>query len=173
MSYAYISIGSNIHPAENILQSLRLLIIQVEITNISMVYLTEAIDRPNQPNYYNLVIEIETDINPFELKQEVLRQIETGLGRERTLDKYAPRTIDLDLILYADLVIESDALTIPDPQIITRPFIAIPLSELAPELVVPKYNVTVKELADKLKDNSMQLLADYTALLRKEFLLHD
>src|SRR4030042_7132438 len=103
MSIAYISIGSNIHPAENVLQSLRLFIVQVQITNISTVYLTEAIDRPEQPKYYNLVIEIETDINPFELKQEVLRQIEAGLGRERTDDKYSPRTIDLDLVLYAYL----------------------------------------------------------------------
>ncbi|MDI6784818.1 MAG: 2-amino-4-hydroxy-6-hydroxymethyldihydropteridine diphosphokinase [bacterium] len=172
MATAYISIGSNINPAENILQALRLLLIQVQITNISTVYLTEAIDRPNQPNYYNLVIEIETDINPFELKQEVLRQIETGLGRERTLDKYAPRTIDLDLILFTDLVIESDALTIPDPDIVTHPFIALPLFELAPELVIPKYNVAVKELADKMQVHTMQLLAEYTALLRKEFLFH-
>jgi dihydroneopterin aldolase/2-amino-4-hydroxy-6-hydroxymethyldihydropteridine diphosphokinase len=173
MATAYISIGSNIHPAENILQSLRLLIIQVQITNISMVYLTEATERPDQPNYYNLVIEIETVLSPFELKQEVLRQIETGLGRERTLDKSAPRTIDLDLILYADLVIESDELTIPDPQILTRPFIALPLSELAPELLVPKYNVTAKELAVQMQVHTMQVLAEYTVLLRKEFLFHD
>ncbi|MCX7919421.1 MAG: 2-amino-4-hydroxy-6-hydroxymethyldihydropteridine diphosphokinase [bacterium] len=173
MPKAYIGIGSNINPAENILQSLRLLLIQVQITQISNVYLTEAFNRPNQPKYYNLVIEIETKIPPFELKQEVLRQIEAELGRERVADKFAPRTIDLDLLLYNDLVIESETLTIPDPQILTRPFIAIPLYELNPELTIPKYNVALKDIVAPMAGHIMELLTEYTLNLRKEILRHD
>ena len=170
MPYAYISIGSNINPAENVLESLRLLAQQVRIVNISTVYLTEAIDRPKQPKYYNNVIAIETQQSPADLKYNILRLIETKLGRERTEDKSAPRPIDLDILVYDDTVIDSPEIILPDPQILNRAFIAIPLYELAPNLLIPKYNILIKDIAVTMYTARMQPLEEYTQMLRKEFI---
>ena len=173
MSLAYISLGSNLNPAENVLQSLRLLTQQVRIKNISTVYLNNALNRPEQPKYYNAVIAIETHYSPRDLKYDILRPIETQLGRERTADKYAPRSIDLDIILYADYVITNPEITLPDPQILKRAYIAIPLYELAPDLLLPKYNLFVKDIIVNMNISGMQPLEDYTQRLRKEFLNND
>ena len=170
MVRAFIGLGSNIEPAENVQKALRLLASQVRIMEISNVYSTEAEGRPDQPSYYNCVVEIETDIPPEELKQTMLRKIELDLGRKRTEDKFAPRTIDLDLIIYGDLVQNTGGLILPDPQITTRPFLAIPLFELEPNLILSGINLAIKDVAARLKGEKMKLLKDYTQLLKKEIL---
>ncbi len=162
--------GSNIEPAENVKKALRLLASQVRIREISNVYSTEAEGRPEQPSYYNCMVMIETDIPPKELKRTVLREIEEELGRRRTEDKNAPRTIDLDLILYGDLIKKSDDLVLPDPQIASRPFLAIPLFELKPDLILPGINLLIKDVAARLKGEKMKPLKSYTQLLKKEIL---
>lgn len=165
---AFIGVGSNIDPAENVRNAVRRLATQVRLAAISTVYLTEPVDRPTQSPYYNCVLEIETEIPPGELKTRVLRQIEVQLGRERTQDNYASRTIDLDLILYNDLVMESDGLTLPDPDIVRRPFLAIPLHELAPELILPGSNRRLEEVVAAMPESSLVPLESYTLLLRRE-----
>jgi 7,8-dihydro-6-hydroxymethylpterin-pyrophosphokinase len=102
-----------------------------------------------------------------ELKHQVLRNIEADLGRERSEDKYAPRTIDLDLIAYDDLVIERDDLTLPDPQILRRPFLAMGLSELAPGWTMPGLDRRIEEVAAALPQGGMKPLENYTLLLRR------
>jgi 2-amino-4-hydroxy-6-hydroxymethyldihydropteridine diphosphokinase len=170
MARAFIGVGSNIEPEENVRKALRLMASQVRIVEISTVYSTEAEGRPEQPSYYNCVTQIETDIPPKELKQTVLREIEEKLGRKRTKDKNAPRTIDLDLILYDDLVLKTDDLVLPDPQIATRPFLAIPLFELEPDLILPGVNLPIKKAAAQLKPVRMKPLMSFTKLLKKEIL---
>jgi 2-amino-4-hydroxy-6-hydroxymethyldihydropteridine diphosphokinase len=170
MVRAFIGVGSNIEPAENVRKALRLLASQVRIVDISNVYSTETEGRPEQPSYFNCVVEIETGLPPIELKQKVLRKVESELGRKRTKDKSAPRTIDLDLILYDDLVQNADDLILPDPQISTRPFLAIPLLELEPDLILPGINLPIKKVAAQLKPARMKPLKSYTGLLKKEIL---
>jgi 2-amino-4-hydroxy-6-hydroxymethyldihydropteridine diphosphokinase len=170
---AFISIGSNIRPAENVRQAIHLLARQVRITGISTVYRTPAEGRPEQPAYYNCVVRIETDLPAGELKHRVLRGIERDLGRQRGSDKFAPRTIDLDLILCGQLAIEEGDLRLPDAQILIRPFLAIPLYELAPQLTLPGAGVPIKNIAAALADNShdgMAPLAEYTESVRNEIL---
>lgn len=170
MPNAYISIGSNINPAENVIESLRLLAKQVRIINISTFYLTKAVDRPEQQEYYNAVIAIETQYSPLDLKYHILRPIETQLGRERTEDKFAPRTIDLDIIVYEDYVIDNPDIIIPDPQVLKRAYLAIPLYELAPDLLIPKYKMLIKDIAANMYTSGMQPLEEYTKTLKKELL---
>jgi 2-amino-4-hydroxy-6-hydroxymethyldihydropteridine diphosphokinase len=170
MARAFIGVGSNIEPAENVKKALRLLASQVRIAGISTVYSTKAESRPEQPSYYNCVVEIKTDIPPIELKQTVLRKIESELSRKRTKDKFAPRTIDLDLIIYGDLVQNTGDLILPDPQIITRPFLAIPLFELEPDLILPAAGLPIKNVVAQLKPVRMEPLKEYTGLLKKEIL---
>lgn len=168
MARAFIAIGSNINPAENVRAAIWSLARQTRLGGISMVYRTDAIGRPEQPPYYNCVVEIETDAPPLEVKHGILRRIEDDLGRKRTGDKYAPRTIDLDLILYGDLALDAQDLKLPDPEILERPFLAIPLFELAPDLVLPGSGRPIGEIAAGLKQDGMQPLPDYVERLREE-----
>ena len=161
------SVGSNINPAANVRKAIRRLALQVQVVGVSTVYCTEPVGRLEQQPYYNCVAEIVTEASPVELKHRVLRGIEADLGRERSEDKYAPRTIDLDLIAYDDLVMETDGLTLPDPQILRRPFLAIGLRELAPRWTVQGLNRPMEEVAAALPQGSMKPLANYTLLLRR------
>jgi len=139
MPRAFIGVGSNIAPQENIREALRRLAQSVLIVSISTFYREPAIGRPDDPDFHNGVVEIDTDLAPITLKGKVLRGIEASLGRgrSRSLDKFASRTIDLDLLLYDDLVVSSAELTLPHPDILKRAFVAVPLYEIAPTLVLP------------------------------------
>jgi 2-amino-4-hydroxy-6-hydroxymethyldihydropteridine diphosphokinase len=165
---AFIAVGSNIDPEENVPKAMRLLAERTRLVGLSTVYQTGPEGRPEQPRYYNLVVEIRTDLSPNELKRRVLREIERELGRRRTADKYAPRVIDLDLILYGDMVSTSGSLRLPDPQIQRRPFLAVPLCELAPHLVLPGGGMSIEEVVRKQTPADMTPLYDFSELLRKE-----
>ncbi len=170
MARAFIGIGSNIDPAANVRAAIRSLARQTRLVAISTVYLTDALDRPDQPPYYNCVVEIETEAPPGEIKYGLLRNIENELGRKRTQDKFAARTMDLDLIVYGDLVLDADGIKLPDPEILERPFLAIPLFELAPALVLAGYGLRIGEIAASLTQDGMRPLQDFSALLRNELL---
>lgn len=169
MARAFIAIGSNIAPAENVRAALHALARQTHLVAISTVYRTDALDRPEQAAYYNCVAQIETELPPLEVKRAVLRPIEDRLGRRRSDDRYAARTIDLDLIIYGDLQLDTGELTLPDPDILTRPFLAIPLSELAPNLVLPGRHARISDIASGLPGDGMQPLMDYGRGLAEEF----
>lgn len=165
---AFISAGSNIDPGENLLKAILLLARKVDIKAISTVYQTKALGRPEQQDYYNCVLKVETNLPPRELKYGVLRMVEEALGRVRTPDKFAPRTVDLDLIVYDDLAIETNDIILPDPQITQRPFLANSLLELAPELTLPGTGQKIKDVAAKFNGEIMVPLKEYTELLRRE-----
>ena len=101
------SVGSNIAPAENIREALRRLAQRTRLVFISTFYREPAIGRPAEPDFYNGVVSIDTDLPPAILKWQVLRPIETALGRQRGADKYASRTIDFDLLLYGDTTLST------------------------------------------------------------------
>ncbi len=168
MVCAFIAVGSNIDPKSNIKKALRQLAEQVKIIGISTFYRTTPIERPEQQEFYNGVVEIQTELAPEELKDKILRWIEASVGRERGVDKYAPRPIDLDLIIYDNIVVTTEELVLPDPEINRRPFLAIPLHELAPELTLPGSGERIAELAEKFKDDQMQPLVEFTRGLREE-----
>lgn len=171
MTRAFVSLGSNIEPEVNTLRAVRLLDRETQVTNISTVYLTEAEGCPGrQPAYYNCVVEIETELPPAELKHRVFRGIEAALGRVRSHNKYDARTIDLDLILYDELVMTSGDLTLPDPDILRRPFFAVPLQELAPGLTLPRYGLRIDDIAATFAGNSMKPLTGFTEKIRKDIL---
>ena len=168
MSQAFVSVGSNIEPEENVSRAIKLLARQVSITGLSTVYITEPVGRPEQAPYYNCVVEIDTPLAPLELKNTVLRRIEGELGRVRGEDKFAPRAIDLDLILYGDVVMKTGDLVLPDPEIRNRPFLAGPLFELAPNLIMPDSKEPVSVIASHMRDSGMTPLLAYTNRLLRE-----
>ncbi|MCK9200452.1 MAG: 2-amino-4-hydroxy-6-hydroxymethyldihydropteridine diphosphokinase [Gallionella sp.] len=166
MARAFIGIGSNIEPESNVRAAIRNLARQTHLVGVSTVYCTDALDRPEQSSYFNCVAEIETDALPAQVKHAILRPIEDELGRKRTQDKYAPRTIDLDLIVYGDLVMDDGDIRLPDPDIFERPFLAIPLFELAPDLVLA--GARVDAIAAAMASDGLKPLQDYSRQLNDE-----
>jgi dihydroneopterin aldolase/2-amino-4-hydroxy-6-hydroxymethyldihydropteridine diphosphokinase len=170
MTRAFVSIGSNIDPEVNVRSAILRLMEMARVKAISTVYRTEPVGPPGQLPYYNCVVEIETDLAPRDLKFQLLRRIESELGRTRGTDRFAARTIDLDLVLYDDLVMTTEDLTLPDPDILVRPFLAIPLQELAPELVLPGSGLHISEAVLAQPRTGMAPLENYTERIRKEIL---
>jgi len=152
---AYIGVGSNIEPEHNITDALARLSKHVDVTGISSFYKTAPLLRENQDDYLNGVWQISTSMSPGKLKFGVLRRIEKELHRNRESDKYAPRTIDLDILLYGDMAMQEDNLTIPDPDISKRSFIAFPLSELNPDLVMPDTKKPLNDILSVLSKENM------------------
>jgi len=167
MPRVFVSVGSNIDSEENVARALRLLDAQLGIHEVSTFYRTPALNRPGDPPFVNGVVEVDDRLRPTEVKK-LLRNIERTLGRERTDDRYAPRPMDLDLLLYGDQVSSSDAVTLPHPDIRERPFVAIPLLELAPDLVLPGSGMALRSVVDSLPPYPMDPLPDLTRRLRTE-----
>ena len=168
LARAFVAVGSNIDPAVNVRAAIRALALQVQVTGVSTIYRTEPERRPDQAPFYNGVVEIQTRLSPRSLKFQVLRGIEAALGRQRTSDKDAPRTIDLDLIVYDDLVLNTGGLVLPDPDIARRPFLAVPLRELAPDLAPAETVRPAGAWSARLPGVRLRPLRAYTARLRRD-----
>ncbi len=167
MPRVFVSVGSNIDSEANVTRALRLLRDQVGILRVSPFYRTPALDRPGDPAFVNGVVELEDALVPLDLKK-LLQRTERALGRERAADRYAPRTVDLDLLLYGDLVSSSEGLTLPHPDIRERPFVAVPLLELAPDLVLPDSGTALRSVVKSLRPYPMEPLRELTRLLQTE-----
>ena len=152
-----ITLGSNIAPRENLPRALALLRADPHVTlhAVSRVYETvplaaDGTPIPDQPPFLNAAAWLRCDAHtcpPLVLKFEVLRAVETQLGRVRTADKFAPRPMDLDIALYADRVLKTPRLTLPDPDILRRAHVALPLADLAPDWLHPLTHEPLRAIA--------------------------
>lgn len=131
----FISCGSNIKPRANLSRALARLDAVTEQLHTSSWYRTLPWGGIKQAPYLNLVVAAHTTANPHALLEQ-LQAIEAALGRKRTV-RYGPRTIDLDILLYGDKVIDDDQVTVPHPGLTERDFMLMPLLEIAPELIDP------------------------------------
>ena len=150
MTRVYFSLGSNLGDREAYLRrALEALAgAGVRVLRVSSIRETEPVDVREQPMFLNLVAEAETDLFPKQLLGHT-QQIERELGRVRTLPK-GPRTIDIDILLYGSLVMDTPELTIPHPRMAERLFVLLPLAELAPDLRHPVTHRTVRDMLDDL-----------------------
>lgn len=166
----FISVGSNINPEASVLRALELLAGHVEVCAMSTFYRSPALERPDQPDYINGVVAIRTALTPHELKRDVLRKIEDELGRVRGEDKWAARTLDLDILLFGCTIIDEPDFSIPDPDIGTRPFLAFPLLELAPALRMPGTGEPLTAITAKLDESAMMVYEGLSAQLKGRIL---
>lgn len=169
MDRIFVSVGSNIEPEKNIVKAFDLLNNKVRIKAVSRHYYTPPLGTEGN-RFINAVWEIDTLIDPEKLKYEILRSVETDAGRVRSEDKYAPREIDLDLIIYGNVVINRDYLVLPDSDILKRNFIAFPLYELCENLVIPGYNRSLKTVICNLDSSGMEYCEKVTGILRRRLL---
>lgn len=166
----FITLGSNIDPHKNLRRAVQMIGQKFPIQAASRVYETAPIDAaggvdPRQAPFLNAAVLVSTDEPPIEIKYRILRFLEAMLGRVRTADKFAPRTIDLDLALYGDLAIDTPRLILPDPDILTRAHVALPLADLAPDFRHPVTGQTLAEIAAAFEGASGVIARDDLALL--------
>lgn len=164
----FVAVGSNIEPEAHILRAVRLLAQEVRVVAVSSFYRSRALKRPDQPDFLNGMVKIRTSLEPWSLKYDVLRGIEAKLGRQRGPDRYEARCIDLDLAVLGALVMKQDGLEVPDPDIRTRPFLAVPLLEVAPNLILPDSGIALSELAEAHDTSELALDEVFSQKIRAE-----
>jgi 2-amino-4-hydroxy-6-hydroxymethyldihydropteridine diphosphokinase len=111
----------------------------------SNIYETPPWGVEDQPAFLNMAVKCESALEPESLLKR-LKQLEVQIGREKSF-RWGPRLIDMDILFYDDLILESETLTIPHPRLHERAFVLVPLMDIAPELVHPVFRKTIRELA--------------------------
>ena len=166
---AYLSLGSNIDPVENLRAAVEQLAAQTKVIAVSSVWETKPVGLADQPNFLNAAAIIETSLTAEQLKQEVIASIEQRLGRVRQADKNGPRPIDIDIMLFNRQIFQLGQHHIPNPEIIERPFVAIPLAEIAPNYQHPELGQTLAEIARgfEVAREEMRLRQDVSQSLKQ------
>ena len=146
MPIVYLGLGSNLGDrAANLREACRRLEAGgVRVGPCSSLYETEPWGIAEQPLFLNAVCRGETALQPLELLR-LAKTVERALGRAES-PRYGPRTVDIDILLYGDLVLQSAELTVPHPRLHERAFVLVPLAEVAPDVAVPGDGRTVREL---------------------------
>jgi len=144
---AYLSLGSNIEPERNLRAAVAHLAGLGQVKAVSTVWETLPVGFSDQPNFLNAVVLLETQLSAQALREEAIPAIEAAQGRVRTDNKNAPRTIDIDIMLFNRDVLQVGRRRIPDPEVLERSFVAIPLAEIAPDYVHPETGQTLRDIA--------------------------
>ena len=161
MHVAYIGFGSNIGDRLGHIQNaIHTLSKTEEITlqKISSIYTTDPVGYEAQAQFLNGVVAIETSLSPLALLH-TLKHIETVIGRKHRI-RWGPREIDLDILIYGDVCVQTEKLVIPHPEMHLRGFVLVPLAEIAPNLVHPVFQESIQTLRNRLEDDK--------SVLRKE-----
>ncbi len=157
----FISLGSNINPLENLNSALHYLKQEFGKIKISNFYQSPAIlgpaNKEKQADYLNAAILTESDLDSDFVKFNILRKIEDRLHRTRTDDKFAARTIDLDISLYGSIIKNTEYIVIPDPDIMTQAHITYPLCELDPDFIHPVKKLTLRAIQSTMNNSEIIL----------------
>lgn len=151
MNQVVVLLGSNINKERNLPAAVRLLRRLCRVVALSPVYETVPMGLRAQPNFFNVAVLVETQLDPLKFKNQVLSTIETRLHRVRTNDKNAPRTIDADIVLFNDAVMAwANSRRLPDPDLQKFPHVAVPVADLLPDRTHPESGELLPELAARL-----------------------
>lgn len=154
MHKIFLLLGSNIGKrCDNLKQACQNITLQIgKISKKSSIYQTTPWGNENQPDFLNQALEVETNLNPFEILK-VIHLIEKQMGRKKTV-KWGERNIDIDILYYENQHIKKPQLEIPHPEIINRKFTLIPMVELAPEFIHPLFDCNQTKLLEMCVDDA-------------------
>ena len=163
---AYLGLGSNLGDREhNLACAISLLEERLASpVSVSSVYETRPWGYADQPDFLNMACRVEIVLMPKELLKTV-QEVERLIGREPTF-RYGPRVIDVDILLYGDLVIVADGLRVPHPRLFERAFALAPLAELAPDFTHPELGLSIRELLERLPRAEREGVSPVGPLLR-------
>lgn len=155
MNRAVLTLGSNIDKERNLPTAVALLRELADVKAVSAIYETVPTGLLEQPNFLNTAVILHTPLSPTQIKEEIIGVVEKTLNRVRQSDKNAPRTIDLDLALFNDEVLDyvlADGRVrhVPDPDILKFPHVAVPLAELLPDTPHPETGEPLSAIAVRL-----------------------
>lgn len=157
MTRIFLGLGSNLgERRENIERALERLSEQVRLTKRSSFYETEPVGYDDQPWFYNIVVEGETDLEPAELLR-FTQSIEQGMKRVKTI-RNGPRNIDVDILIYDEIRVKTDTLEIPHARMRQRAFVMVPLSEIEPDLVI--YGTPLRDILQQLQGEAIRKVTD-------------
>lgn len=160
MTKVYLGLGSNLaEPVRQISVALEALdkLLESSVVCCSSLYRSQPMGPQDQPDYVNAVVLIQTDLAPLALLSAV-QQIELQHGRQRKAERWGPRTLDIDILLYGDEQIDSQQLVVPHYGMKKREFVLYPLFEIAPQLQLPDGS-TLAELVQQCPLNGLQILS--------------
>ena len=160
MAAVYLGLGSNLGDRESsIRKALDILALnrEIRVVRVSSMYETEPIGLTEQPDFINAAALIETSLSPTELLRVIL-DVEEQMGRVRNL-RWGPRVIDIDILLYDNVAVDSPPLTIPHPRMLERAFVMAPLAEIAPDVILPDGR-RPSEVLEGLKDQRVHRLGN-------------
>lgn len=173
--HVLISVGSNVDRERHLPEAVRLLRRNrfIDVNEVSRVFESPSIGGPSDaPDFYNAAVHACTGLAPKQLRDE-LRHIEAVLGRVRGEDPDAPRTIDLDIAYYEDLVEDSEGLRIPDPEVLKAPHVVVPIADVAAEWVHPETSQTAYEIASALDTTKVRVVPNLHLTSRKRSSVDD
>lgn len=160
---AYVAVGSNLdNPISQVKSAIRALheIPKSHIIRISSLYQSEPLpsEEPNQSDFINAIVLLETCLHAHDLLTE-LERIEAEHGRTRTTRRWGPRTLDLDLILFDNLSINTPRLIVPHPEFQKRSFVLVPLYEVTPDMILPS-GIKLTDLIDQLPKSELSKISE-------------
>jgi 2-amino-4-hydroxy-6-hydroxymethyldihydropteridine diphosphokinase len=169
MNRVFLTLGSNIDKEQNLPAAVRILGDMATVIAVSSVYETKPSGTANQPRFFNAAVLIETPLDPLAIKEHVIEEIESALDRERQEDRNAPRTIDIDIALFNDDVVDytpSDGRKrhVPDADLLLSVHAIVPIAELAADKKHPETGESLGEIAERLQadadENTIRLRKD-------------
>ena len=158
MTQVFVAAGSNVEPVKNLRLALAELRRAFEPLQVSPAYRNKAVGFEGE-DFINLVVGFATNDDVHTVRER-LQQIETKCGRPREAPKWAPRSMDLDILLFGDEVRHDPGLVLPRPDLVKRPYMLKPIADIAPDLVHPTLGKTMRELWDAFegKDHAMRVV---------------